>query len=75
VTRLFTTCQLKKKLINHYDGNVKKTITVNGESPAPTLHFDEGKIAVIYVTNKMKTESSIHWHGLLLPNLQDGVPT
>lgn len=65
---------IEKKLINHYNGNSKKTITVNGESPAPTLFFDEGKIAVIYVTNKMKTESSIHWHGLLLPNLQDGVP-
>lgn len=50
-------------------------ITVNGQFPAPTLEFTEGDDAVIHVSNSLKNQdSSIHWHGLLLPGLMDGVP-
>ena len=49
-------------------------MTVNGSIPGPTLEFTEGEQAVIHVTNKMDVETSIHWHGILLPNFQDGVP-
>ena len=49
-------------------------MTVNGTIPGPTLEFTEGDYAVIYVTNEMDVETSVHWHGLLLPNFQDGVP-
>lgn len=57
----------------------KKTVdfslTVNGGIPAPTLEFTEGDEAVITVHNKMKNEeTSIHWHGILLPSEMDGVP-
>ncbi|QYA26678.1 multicopper oxidase domain-containing protein [Gramella sp. MT6] len=49
-------------------------MTVNGGIPGPTLEFTEGEYAVIYVENKMDVETSIHWHGMLLPNFFDGVP-
>lgn len=49
-------------------------MTVNGQIPGPTLEFTEGEYAVIYVHNKMDVETSIHWHGMLLPNFYDGVP-
>ena len=52
-----------------------KTIAVNGGVPAPTLYFTEGDTAIIRVHSKLeKEETSIHWHGLLLPNEEDGVP-
>jgi FtsP/CotA-like multicopper oxidase with cupredoxin domain len=49
-------------------------VTVNGGIPAPTLRFKEGDEAVIHVTNTMKEDSSIHWHGLIVPGGMDGVP-
>lgn len=55
-------------------GENKKVIAVNGQLPAPTLHFTIGDTAEITVINKMHHETSIHWHGLILPNNQDGVP-
>jgi len=60
-------------LVN-YTGKSKKAIAVNGQIPMPTLYFTEGDTAEVTVTNKMHHETSIHWHGLLLPNEQDGVP-
>ena len=56
-------------------GKTVQRITVNGKFPAPLLEFEEGDEAVIRVKNKLKNkESSLHWHGLLLPGLMDGVP-
>lgn len=55
-------------------GHEVDKITVNGTIPAPTLFFKEGDEAVIHVTNKMNVPTSIHWHGLILPNNMDGVP-
>jgi CopA family copper-resistance protein len=49
-------------------------MTINGTIPGPVLRFREGDYAVIYVENKMSEETSIHWHGILLPNFFDGVP-
>jgi len=49
-------------------------MTVNGSIPGPTLYFTEGEFAVIYVKNNLDEETSVHWHGLLLPNFFDGVP-
>lgn len=56
-------------------GTPIEKITVNGGLPAPTLRFTEGDEAVIHVTNKMDTATSIHWHGLIIPGAMDGVPT
>ena len=49
-------------------------MTINGSIPGPTLEFNEGDLAIINVTNKMNEETSVHWHGLILPNFYDGVP-
>lgn len=52
-----------------------RALTINGGIPGPTLRFREGDVARIRVHNRLKREeTSIHWHGLLLPNAQDGVP-
>jgi FtsP/CotA-like multicopper oxidase with cupredoxin domain len=52
-----------------------RALTINGGIPGPTLRFREGDIARIRVHNRLRNEeTSIHWHGLLLPNAQDGVP-
>src|SRR6478735_2412790 len=60
-------------LVN-YTGKSRRAIAINGQLPAPTLTFTEGDTALIYVHNHMHHETSIHWHGILLPNEQDGVP-
>lgn len=56
-------------------GQPLKRITVNGKFTAPLLEFEEGDDAVIHVHNQLKNQdTSLHWHGLLLPGLMDGVP-
>ncbi|WP_407527753.1 multicopper oxidase domain-containing protein [Lacibacter sp. MH-610] len=60
--------------IVNYTGKKAKAIAINGTITAPTLHFTEGDTAEIHVHNQMHMETSIHWHGLILPNEQDGVP-
>lgn len=55
-------------------GSQKTAMTVNGSLPAPTLRFTEGEDVVINVTNTLKVQSSIHWHGFILPYQMDGVP-
>ncbi|MFC5269567.1 multicopper oxidase domain-containing protein [Adhaeribacter terreus] len=60
-------------LVN-FTGKNKKAIAINGSIPAPTLTFTEGDTAEIYVHNKMDVETSVHWHGVFLPNRMDGVP-
>ena len=55
-------------------GVTAKGMTINGGIPGPVLEFNEGDLAIINVTNKMDEETSVHWHGLILPNFFDGVP-
>ena len=55
-------------------GHPVEKVTVNGGIPAPTLRFKEGEDAIIHVTNHMDEPTSIHWHGLIIPNNMDGVP-
>ena len=58
----------------NFTGKRKRAIAVNGQIPMPTLTFTEGDTAEIYVHNRLKEETSLHWHGLFLPNRYDGVP-
>jgi len=53
---------------------VKEGIGYNGKSPGPVLRFKEGENVRINVTNNLDEMTSIHWHGLILPYQQDGVP-
>ena len=64
---------VKDTMVN-FTGKEKRAIAVNGQIPMPTLTFTEGDIAEIYVHNEMKEGTSLHWHGLFLPNKEDGVP-
>jgi L-ascorbate oxidase len=53
---------------------VKEGIGYNGKSPGPVLRFRQGEEVAINVTNNLDEVTSIHWHGLILPYQQDGVP-
>lgn len=64
---------IKDTTVN-YTGKNRMAIAVNGQLPMPVLYFTEGDTAEIHVHNKMHHETSLHWHGILLPNEQDGVP-
>ena len=64
---------VKDTLVN-YAGKEKRAISVNGQIPMPTLTFTEGDTAEIVVHNQLKESTSLHWHGVFLPNKEDGVP-
>lgn len=64
---------IRKEMVNKA-GKETMGMTVNGTIPGPIIRFKEGGYAVIYVKNEMDVETSVHWHGLLLPNFFDGVP-
>lgn len=55
-------------------GKPVTAMTINGSIPGPVLRFREGDIARIRVHNRMDVETSIHWHGVLVPPGMDGVP-
>lgn len=54
-------------------GVVTTAVTFNGTVPGPTIRVTEGDTVEIVVTNKLREATSIHWHGLHVPNDQDGV--
>ena len=60
--------------IVNFTGKDKRAIAVNGQIPMPTLTFTEGDTAEIWVHNELNESTSLHWHGLFLPNKEDGVP-
>lgn len=55
-------------------GRQAMAVTINGTIPGPILRFREGETAVLRVTNRLDEDTSIHWHGLLIPSDMDGVP-
>ena len=64
---------VRDTLVN-FSGKEKRAISVNGQIPIPTLTFTEGDTAEIYVHNELNEKTALHWHGLFLPNKEDGVP-
>ena len=58
----------------NFTGNSRIATAVNGQVPAPILHWREGDTVTLSVTNRLPTPSSIHWHGIVLPAGMDGVP-
>lgn len=56
------------------DGRAFQAIGINGTTPAPLLRLREGQDVRLHVTNALDEDSSIHWHGLLVPAEFDGVP-
>lgn len=57
-----------------FTGKTRRAIAINGSIPAPALIFTEGDTAEIYLHNLLDEETSLHWHGVILPNQADGVP-
>jgi len=51
-----------------------KAVTINGSIPGPLVRLREGQTAVMRVTNQLQVDTSIHWHGIILPPAMDGVP-
>jgi len=58
----------------NYTGATRLATTVNGGTPGPILRWKEGSTVTLRVTNRLRVPTSIHWHGILLPFQQDGVP-
>jgi FtsP/CotA-like multicopper oxidase with cupredoxin domain len=67
-----------KLLIGHtrvsIEGKATHAVTINGTVPGPLLRLKEGERVRIAVTNTLDEDTSIHWHGLLVPPEMDGVP-
>jgi FtsP/CotA-like multicopper oxidase with cupredoxin domain len=58
----------------NFTGAPRLATTINGSIPAPTLRWRAGDTVTIRVTNRLAEDTSIHWHGILLPYQMDGVP-
>lgn len=58
----------------NFTGKTRVATAINGGTPGPILRWKEGETVTLRVTNKLPVSSSIHWHGLILPNNMDGVP-
>ncbi|PLA74943.1 copper oxidase [Hydrogenovibrio sp. SC-1] len=64
---------ISEKMVN-VTGSPKMATLVNGSLPAPTLVWREGETVTLRVKNELSVDSSIHWHGIVLPSNMDGVP-
>lgn len=58
----------------NFTGKTKQATTINGTLPAPILRWKEGDVISLNVRNNLAHDSSIHWHGMILPSNMDGVP-
>jgi CopA family copper-resistance protein len=58
----------------NFTGAVRRATVVNGSLPAPILRFRQGDTVTLRVTNRLPFSTSIHWHGIVLPAVMDGVP-
>jgi len=58
----------------NFTGRPRLATTINGSIPAPTLRWREGDTVTLRVHNRLRADTSIHWHGILLPFQMDGVP-
>lgn len=58
----------------NFTGQPRTAMTINGSLPGPLLRWREGDTVTLRVRNRLNTDTSIHWHGILLPANMDGVP-
>jgi L-ascorbate oxidase len=56
------------------EGQTRRVFSINGQIAGPTLRWKEGEDVTINVINRLREETSIHWHGVLVPSRMDGVP-
>lgn len=62
------------RLAFNVTGRPQTALAINGQVPAPILRWREGDTVTLNVTNRLAEPTSIHWHGIILPNPMDGVP-
>lgn len=76
VKRVTLTAALVNHVILSAEGKqvVALAYGFNGDTPGPTLVFEEGDQVAITVVNQLPEPTAIHWHGVIVPNSQDGVP-
>ncbi|GLH31451.1 copper resistance protein A [Pseudomonas sp. BR1R-5] len=55
-------------------GAARTAMAINGSLPGPILRWREGDTVTLRVRNRLKQDTSIHWHGIILPANMDGVP-
>jgi CopA family copper-resistance protein len=65
--------EIDQKVVN-ITGRERTAVTINGAVPGPALRWREGEEVTLHVTNRLKEPTSIHWHGIIVPNSMDGVP-
>jgi len=58
----------------NFTGEERFATAINGSVPAPVLRWKEGDTVTLRVNNQLAEDTSIHWHGIILPPDQDGVP-
>ncbi|MGE4407085.1 MAG: copper resistance system multicopper oxidase, partial [Pseudomonas sp.] len=58
----------------NYSGRPRTAMAINGSIPGPLLRWREGDTVTLRVRNRLPQDTSIHWHGILLPANMDGVP-
>ncbi|HET6398213.1 MAG TPA: copper resistance system multicopper oxidase, partial [Candidatus Thermoplasmatota archaeon] len=56
------------------NGRAAHAVAINGTVPGPLVRLQEGRTVRLHVTNNLSEDTSIHWHGLLVPFQMDGVP-
>ena len=67
------TLVIENKTVN-FTGRDRPATTINGTIPGPALRWREGEEVTIHVVNRLDEPTSIHLHGILVPNAMDGVP-
>ncbi|WP_273825682.1 copper resistance system multicopper oxidase [Pseudomonas asplenii] len=55
-------------------GTPRTAMAINGSLPGPTLRWREGDTVTLRVHNRLRQDTSLHWHGIILPANMDGVP-
>ena len=58
----------------NFTGHPGSAHTINGQLPGPLLRWRQGTTVTLRVTNRLPVQSSIHWHGIIVPAGMDGVP-
>jgi len=58
----------------NFTGTPRQATVINGGLPGPVLRWKQGEEVVLNVSNGLAVDSSIHWHGIILPSGMDGVP-
>ncbi|MGH9219567.1 MAG: multicopper oxidase domain-containing protein, partial [Vicinamibacterales bacterium] len=60
--------------VMNFTGSPKTALAINGSIPGPLLRWRQGDLVTLRVRNQLDEDTSIHWHGIILPANMDGVP-